>query len=317
MSITSFQGPFPTSFSSPPRCSDLTSNSIVGFDFASSCLPKDFNPDPTAYYSPGTKCPSGYTAQDSCTRSSGQTSTMTCCPVRSDLIMWCVDDPKTLSGAWESMFCTWSAGEHETVLLVTVDETSTPAVTMSGADGINAHGLRMVYESSDLSTSTTAATATDTTSSDPGSSGGLSTGAKAAIGVVIPVVVIALAIGLFFLYRRRKQRYGAVGAAEGAAELPTEDKTGGHTVAASSELHGSSGMSYPGAMEPQEMPAQTFVPELPGSEAHEGTQSPAQSNGPSNSLSPETGHSVLAQSEGQDGVSAVQPPSAGHASPHS
>ena len=304
MSITEFVGAFPTDFTLPDDCDDLSSNSVVGFDFAATCLPENFNADPTAYYSPGTACPDGYTAQDTCTRSSGDTSTVTCCPVRDDLTMWCVDDPETLSDAWESLFCTWSAGGQETVLLVTIDESSTPAVTMTGNDGINAYGLRMVYEPSDLETSATAEPtstkptqttqpsetgrprkgATGTDSADPASSddGGLSTGAKAAIGVVIPVFIIALAVGMFFLYRKRKQSY------EATAELPAEEKPGGATPALS-ELYGSGGTSFQGGMTRPEMPGSTFVSELEGSSAHGGSASPSFSHVPANTPSPVTG----------------------------
>ncbi|KAL6857795.1 hypothetical protein ACO1O0_005238 [Amphichorda felina] len=305
MSITSFVGAFPTDFVVPDDCSDLTSNTVVGFDFANTCLPENFDPDPAAYYSPGTGCPSGYTAQASCTRSSGGTSTVTCCPERGDLTLWCVEDPETLSDAWESLFCTWNAGNQETVLLVTVDDVNTKAVTMTGLDGINAYGLRMVYESSDLVKSTSATvtteatsatetetrsgesvakpTNTDTDSADSASDdggGGLSTGAKVAIGVVIPVAVIALAVGLFFLYRRRKRSYGAVD----TTELPAETKPGPSAYGGSGELYGSGGTSFHGVPNPQEMaggvsahemPAQTFVSELQGSLPHEGSVSPS------------------------------------------
>lgn len=37
------------------------------------------------------------------------------------------------------------------------------------------------------------------------SNGGLSTGAKAAIGIMVPLVVIASALGAFFFYKRRRK----------------------------------------------------------------------------------------------------------------
>lgn len=57
------------------------------------------------------------------------------------------------------------------------------------------------------------------------SSSGLSTGAKAAIGVVIPVVVIIAAVAFFFLYRRRKQqkRQRAQELANMGSDLPKKD----------------------------------------------------------------------------------------------
>ncbi|KAG9259005.1 uncharacterized protein F5Z01DRAFT_669739 [Emericellopsis atlantica] len=224
MSITSFEGPFPTDFSVPDGCSHITGNSIFGFDFASSCLPDDFNPDPQAYYSPGTGCPSGYTAHEDCTRSSGGTTTVTCCPSRGDIELWCVSEPGSLVGPWESMQCTWSAGDQQTVLLVTTDDDATVAVTMTGADGINAYGLRMVYEPSDLegtTATTTEASSTEQRSpstpqptdgdndgadanSDESSDKGSSNTVTIAVAVVVPVVLIALGIAFFLWYRRRK-----------------------------------------------------------------------------------------------------------------
>lgn len=224
MSITSFEGPFPTEYSPPADCSHITGNSIFGFDFASSCLPDDFNPDPQAYYSPGTGCPSGYTAHEDCTRSSGGTTTVTCCPSRGDIELWCVSEPDSLVGPWESMQCTWSAGDEQTVLLVTIDDDATVAVTMTGGDGINAYGLRMVYEASDLeettATTTEASSTEQRSSSTPQPTGGDSDAADGnssessdkgsnntvtiAVAVVVPVVLIALGIAFFLWYRRRK-----------------------------------------------------------------------------------------------------------------
>lgn len=50
--------------------------------------------------------------------------------------------------------------------------------------------------------------------------GGLSVGAKAAIGVVVPVVSIIIAIAAFFLYRRRKAKNDNAAAAAAAAVAP-------------------------------------------------------------------------------------------------
>jgi hypothetical protein len=55
------------------------------------------------------------------------------------------------------------------------------------------------------STSTVSAVPTGTSQFAPSTSG-LSTGAKIAIGVVIPVFVILLLLGLFFFFRRRRRR---------------------------------------------------------------------------------------------------------------
>lgn len=64
------------------------------------------------------------------------------------------------------------------------------------------------WQSSDRSTPTPTASETGPSSNNAPSnsssgSGGLSTGAKAAIGVVVPVAVIALLLGIFFFWRRK------------------------------------------------------------------------------------------------------------------
>lgn len=148
---------------------------------------------------------------------------MTCCPYRGDITLGCVT-PSTLSNVWETLFCTWIAPESGTTVSITHSDdegtTSTSAVSMQSPGGINALGIRMVYQSSDLAAAsgtgpitsgaatatsggaTNAGTAGDT---DQGSSSGLSTGAIIAIAVVISVVLIAGAAGLFLLIRKRKQ----------------------------------------------------------------------------------------------------------------
>lgn len=74
-----------------------------------------------------------------------------------------------------------------------------------------------------VSTSTSSFGPGPTETSEPSDGGGgLSVGAKAAIGVVIPVVSIIIAIAAFFFYRRRKAKKdsAAVAAAAGAALQP-------------------------------------------------------------------------------------------------
>ncbi|KAL3963348.1 hypothetical protein ACCO45_000352 [Purpureocillium lilacinum] len=261
MSITAFNGPFPTDWEPPERCTALTQRGIVGLDFAPSCLPESFIASPGVVYSPGTGCPSGYTAPAPCTKwTDAITTTITCCPVRGDLTLSCVPNDRALSLAWKDKFCTWSAGDKKTVLLVTTERsgtTSTRAVTMTGKAGVNAYGLRMVYQESDLPKSTTAGE----------TGGGLSTGAKAAIGVVIPLVAIAILVGAFFFIRRRRR------ARDGPNELPAYG-AGNEGAGADSKTLASAHSPAPPlatgggyAAVPQELQGTDQVVELPGDPA--------------------------------------------------
>ncbi|KAF9875109.1 hypothetical protein CkaCkLH20_07375 [Colletotrichum karsti] len=224
------ENPLPTAnFDPPSSCSGVYwTNSVFAFDNDPACLPNKFNGASTAFYSPGTACPTGYTAQPQCSRNNGVRSvtTVTCCPARGDITLSCVEDDLTLSDRWETQFCTWMAGPATVVEFTVVDGGSTTksAATMSNRDGINAYGIRMVYEASDLVPNTASATATGTdaagaTSSgdsgsssgnDSSSSSGLSTGGIVAVAVVVPVVVIAALLGLFLWWRKRKHAYAGV-----------------------------------------------------------------------------------------------------------
>ncbi|KAH6885357.1 hypothetical protein B0T10DRAFT_608547 [Thelonectria olida] len=285
-SSASIIGTFPTDYTNARECTAITSDVVVLMDSASSCLPEDFATAATAYYSPAWECPDGYSAQSSCTRSASDDATrytLTCCPSRSNVVMSCVPDPESLSSVWVDLLCTWSAGDTATVLLVTSTSvltdgsttSLTSAVTMSGGEGINAYGIRMIYDQSDTATSTTAETsetsvssssssqsATQTESSDDNddddddSGGGLSTGAIAAIAVVIPLVAIAALIGAWFWYRRRKQQKQPVselGTDSERKELPPDTARG--------ELYGSQ------RFQSHELENSTAPVELPGDDA--------------------------------------------------
>jgi hypothetical protein len=192
-------------------------------------MPPGFSTSNSAFfYSPGIACPSGYWTACHDTTGVSTITTVTCCPTYRDITLSCVPNPLSLSEVWESLFCTWIAPRSTgTVVTVTksVDgRTSTVTERVTWPGGINAYGVRMVYESTDLETlSTSAATSlsssddptrTGETSPDPSSSNsiaaadtGLSTGAKAAIGVVVPLVVLgALLAALLFWRRRRRQQ---------------------------------------------------------------------------------------------------------------
>lgn len=220
-----------TTFTPPATCTGAYySNGVYVVGENKSCKPSGFADASTDYFSPGLACPSGY--YTACHDNAGVASitTVTCCPALGRISLGCVT-PSTLSDVWETLFCTWIAPEAATVISLTLSDggtTSTVAASVSSPGGLNAQGIRMVYEATDVSTATTttgshigstgsaatatatgtssSATSTSSSSSSSGDSSGLSTGATAAIAVVVAVVGIGGVIGAFFWLRKRKQR---------------------------------------------------------------------------------------------------------------
>ncbi|EFY87618.1 hypothetical protein MAC_06330 [Metarhizium acridum CQMa 102] len=222
--ITSFpRNPLTTTFSRPPGCDGIyLSGFLAMVDLSSTCLPSNFKSD--AYFSPGLVCPSGYVSACHDTTGVASITTVTCCPAlkNPDVTLGCLTT-STLSGSWSTLYCTWIAPpSSDSTLPVTTSEkgvTTTKNLGFRSPEGLNAFGIRMVYQSSDLSTQPAESTTHGSASRSPGGaatsnasqvtdeSGGLSTGAKVAIGVVIPVVAIAALLGAFFWWRKRKHRY--------------------------------------------------------------------------------------------------------------
>lgn len=266
--VTSFPfNPLTTTFSRPDECDGIyTSGFLSGIDFSKSCLPKSFHTDQTSYFSPGLACPTGYYSACHDNNGASRITTVTCCPtLASDISLSCVTT-STLRSVWSTLFCTWIAPDGDgTTLSMTVSDngiTSTVPGTFKAPGGLNALGVRMVYQKTDtqsttMTKTTTKATATRSIStSDPypdDSSGGLSTGAKAAIGVAVPVVVLGLLAGLFFWWRKR-QSYNKVQASSNTA----------------TELHGQDVAELPqysGLMNKPKQPADAPPEELPAQEA--------------------------------------------------
>lgn len=224
LAITSFPSvPLITPFARPTNCGGIYARDpgdILVIDEQSSCYPPGFATDERSFFSPGLVCPSGYWS--ACMESTGVSTitTVTCCPIyRSDVSLSCVD-PATLSGVWQSQFCTWIAPARAVSVTVTRSSggrTSTVPETLVNPGGINAFGIRMVYQSSDVQTApssspTTSPSSTPSSSNaanpQPGFAGGsgLSTGGTIAIAVVIPVAIIAAVIGFFLWWKSRRGR---------------------------------------------------------------------------------------------------------------
>lgn len=219
--VTSFPSiPLTATFTPPSDCAGFyTSASINVIDASTTCLPSGFNKDPTAFFSPGIACPSGYYSACHDTTGVQSITTVTCCPFRKSFSLSCAD-PSSLKDVWSTMFCTWEApASPGTVISVTLSAdgiTSTILSAMSAPGGLNAFGVRMVYESTDMSTGPSTATGTNSpgsTSAPPSGSNsgsGLSKGATAAIAVIIPLLAIAALVGGLMWWRRRRSRYNVV-----------------------------------------------------------------------------------------------------------
>ena len=260
--ISSFSSnPLTTTFSRPDECSGIHRSSFIsGVDIATTCMPDGFDPDPTAYFSPGLICPDGYVS--ACHDNTGVESitTVTCCPKVEDVTLSCVPD-MTLEGLFTDLFCTWIAPEDETSMPLTLSDdgkTSTDMVGYESPGGLNAYGVRMVYQSSDLEEATMTSPPDSDGSIENSDSdedgGGLSTGAKAAIGVVVPVVVIAIAVAAFFFMRHRRKTTvpGSAAGAVAEADSKTPPVYGGPTVPPT-ELPVNN-------MNPTELPAELTIP---------------------------------------------------------
>jgi hypothetical protein len=188
-------------------------------DLSLSCLPSGASTQATDYFSPGIACPSGY--YTACHDNNGVSSvtTVTCCPFRGGVTLSCVN-PATISDVYSTLFCTWEAFTT-TTLAVTLSSdggtTSTVSTQFTAPGGLNAFGIRMVYESTDLitssaspttstaaTTSMTSSTSLPAASTSPASKG--STPASIiAVAVVIPVVVLAVLGAVFLWWRKRSQ----------------------------------------------------------------------------------------------------------------
>jgi hypothetical protein len=225
--ITSFPSiPLTTTFTRPPgsACGGIYGPAKVNvfiIDDEPSCLPSGFSTSNSAFFfSPGVACPEGYWTACYDTTGVASITTVTCCPTYGAISLSCVPNPLKLRAQYETLFCTWRAppSPGADVRVTKSDDGRTRFVMehMTDPQGINAYGVRMVHEATDLlppssssssassttpptpppnPTSPPAATASPLGSDDGGGdNSGLSAGAKAAIGagVAVPLTVLAL-----------------------------------------------------------------------------------------------------------------------------
>ncbi|KAF2833988.1 hypothetical protein CC86DRAFT_17873 [Ophiobolus disseminans] len=220
----------------------------IPFSINTACMPwvtPNVYPSSGAFYSPATACPSSWSAVSTATSgdqwASGETA-LTCCPsgFEGDGRGGCRVGS---TGTFPVVQCGEADAEENENRIYTAGQwpaTATPSIT----------ALHLRYRASDIGS----ASATGTSPSNTGGSensnangagnGGLSTGAKAAIGTVIPLIFILSALAFLLLWRRRKQKKSVLA-------LAARNMTDSKPSSAPASSHGS---SYPPpAHEPKNM----------------------------------------------------------------
>jgi hypothetical protein len=195
-------------------------------------------PSSAAFYSPATACPTSWTAVATRTAADGATdwikgeTALECCPPGFVGGSGGLCGPG-MSGTTPVVRCGEADAEENDNLVYTAGQWPATASARVTA-------LQLRYQASDTggsasvtgsaTSSTGSSTASNSNSAGPGdgSGGGLSTGAKAAIGTVIPLVFLLGALAAFLLWRRRKQK-------KAAAAATSKDFADGHETKRSYE----------------------------------------------------------------------------------
>lgn len=182
------------------------------------CLPwlaDSTAPPSNAFHSPATACPPAWTAVATQTTGLEQSvdgeTALSCCP-------------NGFEDGGGGVCKPASTGTFAIVECGDADEEENESRTYSGARWpadatVSVPALQLRFQSSDLgsasatgtSTSTSTGTSSGTnkptgTGANEGGAGGMSTGTKAAIGTVIPIALLAIALAAFLLWRRRRSR---------------------------------------------------------------------------------------------------------------
>lgn len=157
------------------------------------------------------------------------------------------------------------------------DRTSIVPETFISPGGINAYGIRMVHQATDLverttalpETTTSSITTTTTNAPNPDSGPGLSTGATVAIGVVIPLVVLAaLTIGIAWWWRTKRQRPSAEYRSTASMSSPSEPQPEVRMKPYPGDVQQRYELSSLGHHLAVEMPSTREAAELPGDWTH-------------------------------------------------
>ncbi|KZM20118.1 uncharacterized protein EKO05_0007472 [Ascochyta rabiei] len=184
------------------------------------CLPWATSgvPSSAAFYSPATACPTSWTAVATRTAAEGANdwtdgeTAIECCPQGFVGGTGGMCNPGS-SGTTPVVRCGEADAEENVNLVYTAG--SWPASVTARVTALQLRYQPTDIESSaSLTGSSSGSTSASTGSSSPGAGnsvgGGLSTGAKAAIGTVVPLVFILGTLAAFLLWRRRRHRKAAV-----------------------------------------------------------------------------------------------------------
>lgn len=178
----------------------------------SACLPWATGtvPPSAAFYSPATACPTSWAAVATRTAAAGATdwidgeTAIECCPPGFVGGAGGMCNPGN-SGTTPVVRCGEADAEENDNLVYTAG--SWPASVSARVTA-----LQLRYQATDVGLSASATGSGSGSTSSPsldsasGNGGGLSTGAKAAIGTTVPLVFILGALAAFLLWRRRKHR---------------------------------------------------------------------------------------------------------------
>ncbi|KAF1973377.1 hypothetical protein BU23DRAFT_568385 [Bimuria novae-zelandiae CBS 107.79] len=200
--------------------------SVTNSPLNTACLPwlaQTATPASNAFYSPATACPPSWSAVATATSGRDQwidgETALSCCPNGFEDGSGGTCRPASTgtfpviecgeADAEENEFSTYTGASWPTSAPVNV-----PALQLrfqasdigSASATVSSSTVGSSTASSSISTLTGSTSPSSDSTNRGESRGGLSTGAKAAIGTVVPLAVIIIALAAFFLLRRRKNK---------------------------------------------------------------------------------------------------------------